>query len=163
MTPVLDAAFNIAVELEQAGDVEAAVSSYQALMAHDVRAAINLGVVHYNRKEFGLAADALRHAVKVDPKYAMAWFNLGNTYQELMRTAEAVKAYETAVKLSPRYADAHFNLALLLDTQRQPRKAVAHWRAYVKLEPIGQWADRARRAIKKTLGVEKMQIVWRRP
>lgn len=159
----LDAAFNVAVELEQNGDQEAAVSSYQALMAKDVRAAINLGVIHFNRREFGLSADALRHAVKLSPDYALAWFNLGNALTELFRTAEAIAAYERALKLSPQYADAHFNLALLLDLQRQPRKAVGHWRAYVRLDPVGNSARRAQRAIKKTISADKLKIVWRRP
>lgn len=154
----LDAAFELAAGLEQCGDLEAALVSYQALMARDVRAAINVGVIHYNRREWGLAADALRQAVKIAPDYALAWFNLGNVLQELMRTKEAIAAYETAVHLSPRYADAHFNLALLLT----PRKAIKHWRAYTKIEPTGQWADRARRAIKKTLSCDKLQLVWRK-
>lgn len=158
----LDAAFNVAVELEQNGDQEAAVSSYQALMAKDVRAAINLGVIHYNRKEYGLAADALRHAVKLAPDYALAWFNLANALSELFRTTEALAAYKSAVKLAPGYADAHYNLALLLDTMKHPRRAIKHWRCYVKLDPAGEWSDRGRRAIKKTLSTEKLKIVWRR-
>lgn len=156
-------AFDIAVGLEERGDLEAAVICYQTLMSDDVRAAVNLGVIHYNRKEFGLAADALRHAVKIDPKYSLAWFNLANSYQELFRTTEAQEAYETAIKISPRYADAHYNLALLLETQRQPRKAVKHWRAYLKLDPVGKFADHGRRAIRKTIKTDKLQIVWRRP
>lgn len=147
----------LAMELEQSGDVEAAVVSYQALSVSDERAAVNLGVIHYNRKHWGLAADAFRHAVKLAPDYAMAWFNLGGALAELVRTAEAITAYETALRLCPRYADAHFNLALLLE----PRKAIKHWRAYVKLDPTGQWADRARRAIKKTLSCDALKIVWR--
>lgn len=157
-----DAAFNIAVELEQNGDQEAAVSSYQALMAKDARAAVNLGVIHHNRREYGLAADAYRAALKIDPNYAQAWFNLGNVMDCMRRATEAIAAYEKAIKLAPGYADAHYNLALLLDTQRQPRKAIKHWRAYVKLDPAGEWTDRGRRAIKKTLSVEKLAIVWRR-
>lgn len=163
MSQTLDAAFNIAVELEAAGDQEAAVSSYQALMSKDARAAVNLGVIHHNRREYGLAADMARAAVRIEPNYAQAWFNLGNALEELRRPTEAVAAHEKCIKLAPAYADAHFNLALLLDTMGQPRRAIRHWRAYVKLDPVGKWTDRGRRAIKKTLKVEKLQIVWRRP
>lgn len=154
----LDAAFEIAMELEQSGDLEAALVSYQTLMAKDARAANNVGVIHYNRQQWGLAADAYRQAVKLDPKFAMAWCNLGSTLTELFSTVEAVNAYETALRLSPRYADAHYNLALLLETKREPRRAIKHWRTYIKLDPTGKSADRARRAIKMTLKTDKLKL-----
>lgn len=154
----MNTAFDVAMGLEQSGDVENAVICYQTLMADDARAAVNLGVIHHKAKSYGLAADAFRHAVKLAPDYALAWFNLGNALDELMRSAESRQAYETAIKLSPRYADAHFNLAVLLETCGNPRRAVKHWRAYVKLDPIGQWADRARRSVKRTVRMDKLKL-----
>lgn len=151
-------AFDVAMGLEQSGDVENAVICYQTLMADDARAAVNLGVIHHKAKSYGLAADALRHAVKLDPNFALAWYNLGCTLDALMRTAEAIQAQERAVKLNPRYADAHYNLAVLLETSGLPRRAVKHWRAYVKLDPIGKAAERARRSMKRTVRMDKLKL-----
>lgn len=154
--------FALAVELEDKGDLESAAMCYQTLMVDDARAAVNLGSIHFRAKQYGLAADAFRQAVKVAPDMAIAWYNLGSTLKELFRTNDAIAALEMAVKLAPKYADAHFNLALLLDTSKQPRRAVKHWRAYVKLDPLDAAAARARRAIKITIGTDKLKIVYRR-
>lgn len=154
--------FALAVELEDRGDVESAAICYQTLSAADARAAVNLGSLHFRAKQYGLAADAFRQAVKVAPDFALAWYNLGNALSELFRTTDAIEAYQRAIKLAPTYSYAHHNLALLLDTKGLPRRAVRHWREYVKLEPTGKSSDRARRAIQKTLKADKLSIVWRR-
>lgn len=156
-------AYDVAVELEERGDLESAIICYQTLAADDARAGVMLGNIHGRAGHWGLAADAYRQATKTAPDYALAWYNLGKAFDELMRSAEAQKAYETCLALDPNNSYAHFNLARLMENRRQPRKALKHWRKYVQLEPVSKDRERAVRAIKKTISVEKLQIVWRRP
>ena len=62
-----------------------------------------------------------RHAIEVDPRYALAYFDLGNVLDETGRVAEAIQTYGTALQLAPTYADAHYNLALAYEKdQRAP-------------------------------------------
>ena len=76
--------------------------------------------------------------IEADPRYALAYFDLGNVLDETGRVQEAIQTYKTALQLAPTYADAHYNLALAYEKIREPRKALKHWQAYVKLDTSGR-------------------------
>jgi tetratricopeptide (TPR) repeat protein len=124
-------------------------------------AAINLGTIQYNGRDYEGAEALYRRATEADPEYALAFFDLGNVLDELQRLPEAVAAYERALKLVPQYADAHYNLALAYERMKEPRKALRHWTAYAKLDPTGPWASHARSQTKKILSAEPLAIVCR--
>jgi tetratricopeptide (TPR) repeat protein len=155
-----------AVKLEEdAATVPNAVEVYNAILA--IRAdhapsLINLGTIHYNRREFEQAEKMYRKATVSDPEYALAFFDLGNVLDEMQRLPEAIVAYQRAVALVPQYADAHYNLALAYERQGQRRRALRHWLTYVRLDPVGPWAAHAREQARKILSVEKLSIVSRR-
>jgi tetratricopeptide (TPR) repeat protein len=124
-------------------------------------AAINLGTIHYNQRDFAGAEGLYRRATESDPDYALAFFDLGNVLDELQRLDEAIVAYERALKLVPQYADAHYNLALAFERRGEPRRALRHWSAYVQLDPTGPWASHARAQARRILGGERLAIVAR--
>jgi tetratricopeptide (TPR) repeat protein len=124
-------------------------------------AAINLGTIRYNERDFGKAEALYRRATEADPEYALAFFDLGNVLDEQQRLPEAVTAYERALKLVPQYADAHYNLALAYEKMQEPRRALQHWTRYVQLDPSGPWASHARAQAKRILGGERLAIVTR--
>ena len=123
---------------------------------------INLGTLYYNRQEFALAETHYRHALEADPRYALAYFDLGNVLDETGRVDEAIQTYKTALQLAPTYADAHYNLALAYEKTREPRKALKHWQAYVKLDTTGPWAVHARSQIKRILQADGLKLVPKR-
>lgn len=124
-------------------------------------AAINLGTIRYNERDFTEAERLYRRATESDPEYALAFFDLGNVLDELQMLDEAVASYERALRLVPRYADAHYNLALAYERLKEPRRALRHWRAYVELDPTGPWASHAKSQVRKILGSERLAIVCR--
>jgi tetratricopeptide (TPR) repeat protein len=124
-------------------------------------AAINLGTIRYNERNFDEAEALYRRATVADPEYALAFFDLGNVLDEQQRLPEAVTAYERALKLVPQYADAHYNLALAYERLQEPRRALQHWTRYVQLDPSGPWASHARAQAKRILGGERLTIVTR--
>jgi tetratricopeptide (TPR) repeat protein len=154
-----------AVRLEEIpGRLEEAKQVYQTLLEMHpghAAAAINLGTIHYNEKDFAGAERFYRRATESDPDYALAFFDLGNVLDEQQRLDEAIEAYERALKLVPQYADAHYNLALAYERLKEPRKALRHWETYTKLDPTGPWANHARGQAKKILGSERLSIVTR--
>ena len=79
----------------------------------------------------------------------MAWFNLGNVYDELHSWQQALDCYLHSLQLQPGYADAHYNVALLYQGMADTMKALKHWRLYLKLDPSGYWAGIARREVQK--------------
>jgi tetratricopeptide (TPR) repeat protein len=154
-----------AVRLEEnAATLPEAKATYQRILELQpvhAAAAINLGTICYNAREFESAERLYRRATESDPDYALAFFDLGNVLDELHRLNEAVVAYERALKLVPQYADAHYNLALALERQGEPRRALRHWTAYVQLDPAGPWATHARAQARRILGGERLAIVAR--
>jgi tetratricopeptide (TPR) repeat protein len=154
-----------AVQLEEdRATIPQAMELYREILALRPRhaaAAINLGTIHYNLREFCLAEQHYRRATEADPEYALAFFDLGNVLDELKRLSDAVEAYQRAIALVPQYADAHYNLALAYERQGHRRRALRHWLTYVRLDPVGPWANHAKAQAKKILSTERLSIVSR--
>ena len=160
------ALFLEAVRLEEVGKKIEAAELYEDILKLDpghAPAAINLGTIFYNQRQFPASERLYRQATLADPNYALAFFDLGNVLDELQRLSEAIEAYRTAIRLAPGYADAHYNLALAFERQNERRKALRHWVAYLKLDPVGPWANHARGQTRKILDREKLAIVFRSP
>jgi tetratricopeptide (TPR) repeat protein len=154
-----------AVRLEEVpGRLEEAKNVYETILELQpghAAAAINLGTIFYNEKDFAQAERRYRQAAEADPEYALAFFDLGNVLDEQQRMEEAIEAYQRALALVPQYADAHYNLALAYERIQEPRKALQHWMTYTRLDPTGPWASHARSQARKILGSERLAIVTR--
>jgi tetratricopeptide (TPR) repeat protein len=153
------------VRCEEQGKADEAAKLYEEALAlgEHAPAAINLGTILYNKRQFERAEQLYRRATAANPDYALAFFDLGNALDELQRLPEAVEAYKSAIRLSPGYADAHYNLALAYERSNERRRALRHWISYVKLDPVGPWSNHARLQVRKILDREELAIVWRRP
>jgi tetratricopeptide (TPR) repeat protein len=153
-----------AVRMEERGKTQEAIAHYESILALDsthAPACINLGTIQYNQRQFIEAEILYRRATVADPKYALAFFDLGNVLDELQRLPEAIAAYTTAIGLVPHYGDAHYNVALAYERTGDRRAALRHWTTYIKLDPIGPWSNHARIQARKILEREKLAIVHR--
>lgn len=86
----------------------------------------------------GLKVEAARcfyQAVREQPDYSDAHFNLGLAFQELKQLAEACACYEQVVRLRPDHASAWNNLGLAQRQLGQGQKAVESHRRAVQLKP----------------------------
>jgi len=156
--------FVAAVQAEEAGEKQRAISLYEEMLRLDPEYApgyINLGTIHFHLKHFVRAEELYRTATRKDPGYVLAFFDLGNVLDELERPDESIAAYQRAVDLAPRYADAHYNLALAFERKGEKRAALRHWHCYARLDKQGPWAEHARGQIRKLLETEKLAIAWR--
>ena len=88
------------------------LSESGSIPAQPPAAHINLGTLYYNRQDFALAEKHYRAALTADPRYALAYFDLGNVLDETGRVQEGIQTYKMAVQHASTYADAHYNLAL---------------------------------------------------
>jgi tetratricopeptide (TPR) repeat protein len=88
-------------------------------------------------RQFGLAEQAYRQAIKIDPEYAFGWNCLGNLFSDhLGRYEEAEKAYKQAIKIDPEYAYAWHCLGnLLKDHMSRYEEAEQAYRQAIKINP----------------------------
>ena len=157
--------FHRAVRLEEDPEKrDEAVAIYHQVLARDPNhapACINLGTIHYTKRDFATAEAMYRRATIADPEYALAFFDLGNVLDEVQQLPQAIEAYERAVSLVPTYADAHYNLALAYERKGERRRALRHWQTYTRLDPIGPWASHATEQARKILSTERLTLVPR--
>jgi tetratricopeptide (TPR) repeat protein len=158
--PNVQELFQCAVQLEEdPATIPKAADIYREILLlrpDFAAAAINLGTIHYNLRDFVLAENFYRRATEADPEYALAFFDLGNVLDEVKRLPDAIAAYQRAIALLPQYADAHYNLALAYERQGHRRRLT-----YVRLDPVGPWASHAKTQAKKILSTERLSIVSR--
>jgi TPR repeat protein len=105
----------------------------------------NLGNIHFRRHDVGEAEALFRKALRLDPHQPEAQYNLAYVTLERGDAAASIPMFLGALAADPKFADAHFNLAMALEQVGRADEAVPHWRRYIELEPIGNWAEIARR------------------
>lgn len=72
-----------------------------------------LGLYHFLRKEFALAAQAFEAALVSQPTHVASWIMLGQCLQVLGRNDESQNAFAKAAEVNPHDGAAHQGLALL--------------------------------------------------
>lgn len=141
---------------EESGQLAEAAEAFRQVLflrGPDADACFNLANVLYALGKKDQAAERYRQAVELDHDFAAAWNNLGNVLGDQGEREQAIDAYRRALALDATYADAHYNLADTLTDMGRRHEARPHWQAYLNTEPLGQWADYARRQFAELLEV----------
>jgi tetratricopeptide (TPR) repeat protein len=76
----------------------------------------------------------LKRAVKLDPNFAEAHYELALLYEDQQQEVSAMREFETAVKLRPDFAKAHYRLARLYRKQGKSELAEKEYRAFEALK-----------------------------
>ncbi len=74
-------------------------------------------------------------AIKLDPGYIAAHYNLGNALQKIAKYSEAIASYNQAIQLKPDYIEAHNNLGNALNELGNFKEAIVCFTQAIKLEP----------------------------
>jgi len=83
-------------------------------------------------------AGLVKHAqswTEVEPKSAVAWFNLGCAYIIENKASEAISAYRHAIEIDPEYASAWGNLASTYRMLDQTDKAIEAFQQVIRIKP----------------------------
>lgn len=77
-----------------------------------------------------------QEALRLNPNYVEAHYNLGRALAMLDRTPEAIAQYEEALRLNPGYVNAHYNLGLTLEKMPgRMNEAIAQYEETLRLKP----------------------------
>ncbi len=127
-----------AADLHRRGRLQEAEDAYAALVRtnpNDPDALHLLGVVAYQRGDFGRAIELIRKALKRGGHGAHFHVNLGAAYRSSGQLGKATEQYRAAIRLDPRSADAHNNLGNVLQLTGDTDAAVAHLRRALEFTP----------------------------
>ncbi|HEY9583851.1 MAG TPA: tetratricopeptide repeat protein, partial [Candidatus Paceibacterota bacterium] len=80
-----------------------------------------LGLLHYNDKNYTKAVDVLNQAIRLDNSYANARYFLGLSYARLGKTADAIIQFENLAETNPDNAE----VALILSNLKSGKSAFA--------------------------------------
>lgn len=86
----------------------------------------------------GKLNEALMHykeAIRIQPTFADAYSNMGNTLKEMQDVAGALQCYTRAIQINPAFADAHSNLASIHKDSGNIPDAIQSYRTALKLKP----------------------------
>ncbi len=137
----------LAGQLEDEGQLEAAAEMYRAAMAAGGPTAeicFLLAELLYQLVELPAARERYYMAIELDEDYVEARANLGCVLAELGETELAISAFAGALVYHDAYPDAHYHLGRLLDEAGRAAEATEHWEAFLRLAPTSPWADEAR-------------------
>jgi len=93
---------------------------------------------------FGNVGKAMNHylaAVKADPKYDRAYFELGSIYLRQQRLPEAREAFENVTRFNPDDYEAEGSLGIIFLRQRELDQAETHFRAALRINPDDKLAS----------------------
>ena len=100
----------------------------------DALQAYNQAVGAFQRSDVQGAIGFLKHAVELDPKFALAWVTLAQAYAAAGQSQEAHRSYQSALKAEPGQPLLYQGLEFLLGTYK-PVEAISVWQDVVKTNP----------------------------
>src|SRR5262249_55078260 len=87
------------------------------------------------KKDYDAAIAEYKEAIRLDPNYAAAHYNLGNALYAQNKRDEAIAAYRKAIELDPKSAPAHNKLGCALHAKRDLDGADSAYKKALDLDP----------------------------
>lgn len=164
-------AFNLALQLHQAGEVDRAIVAYRKALSINPNVALlqnNFGVALY---DIGKKEEALVHqrkAIAIDPNLGIAYNNLGVTLNALEQHEEAIKVFSKAIEIEPDNTKAINNLGDSLVKLSRFDEGVEYLRKALAIDPnyfeaysnlgVGLWGqghlDEAIASLRKAIALQ---------
>ena len=119
--------------LSRASSLVVSATTLQA--PSNARKAYERGLEAMRAEKWDAAAAEFGKAVKVYPKFAVAWYQLGLARQSRNNAAGAVEAWKEAQKSDPRYVKPYENLTLAADRRGDWAESEKYSHLWIQLDP----------------------------
>jgi predicted TPR repeat methyltransferase len=129
---------NLAILLQESGDLDGAVAMYRRAIELDpghANAFGNLGVLLRATGKPDEAEASYRRAIELNPAHADAWTNLGILLNAQKRAEESVACFCRAITLRPKHPEARRLLALAHCTLGEVDEAIRIFREWLEEKP----------------------------
>ncbi|GMH53117.1 hypothetical protein TrLO_g6632 [Triparma laevis f. longispina] len=120
------------------GDYKDALSMCEAVYVADAYRVDNLlllGALHFQLRNLSESIFYNQQCIRVDPNFAEAYSNLGNSLKELGDINGAIQFYLKAIKIKPRFPDAYNNLASSQMQLGNTEEAISTFQMALTLNP----------------------------
>jgi predicted TPR repeat methyltransferase len=137
-TDISDSAMQAALQLHQAGKLEAAENLYRDILSRDPNHADALrllGMIALQQGRAGDATELIQRSLSIDPNKPESHHNLGDALRSAGKLDAAVDAYARAAQLRPDWAEAHGALGNALLDQQKPALAAEAYSQAIRLKP----------------------------
>jgi tetratricopeptide (TPR) repeat protein len=144
-----------AMEMHQAGKIDAALASFGKIAAREPTNAPALhwiGYIHNQRGEYDRAVEVLKRAIVERPGVPSFHLTLAESLRNLGQLKRAIGCCRTALLLNPDYPEALCTLGLAIQASGRPGDAVEHFRRALDLRPNFGQAHRDLAMVLRELG-----------
>lgn len=102
-----------------------------------------LALIDKHNGDYAAAASLFEETVKLQPDNTMAWYQLGQTYDQLSQREKALDAWRKALEVDPKFSQALISLARALHStdQQESDRLMARYVAVQKERSITDRAD----------------------
>ncbi|MEZ4938115.1 MAG: tetratricopeptide repeat protein [Crocinitomicaceae bacterium] len=102
-----------------------------------------LGMLYQNQDKLDSAMAQYRTIVKIDPNYAIAWFNQGWVYMNRSDEIDsAIFYFEHAIEADSLYADAYNNLGYCYEKKKDLNQAKSYYLKAIEVDPMHEKAKK---------------------
>ena len=102
----------------------------KSVVLYNIAGAANVGL-----QRFDAAIDSYQQALKVNPNYADAYYNMGIALDSKGDPDAAIKSYKKAISLKPDYADAYANIGFALNNKGDLDGAITSYQKVLTIDP----------------------------
>jgi predicted TPR repeat methyltransferase len=134
----VDEAFQFAVHLHQANQLESAEMIYRQMLEilpDDPDLLHFFGMLRSQRGFSEEGVESIKRSLAIAPGYVDAENSLGNIYLQDGRADLAERCYRRVIELNPNHAAAHANLGIALKEQKRAEEAEAFLLKAIEYEP----------------------------
>lgn len=93
------------------------------------------GIIEGKSGQQQKAAEFFGEAIRIDPKFVLAYYNRGLALQQLGEEEQAIKDYTEAIRLEPFFADAFASRGTAHENLRQYDRAIKDYTEAIRLAP----------------------------
>ena len=135
---IVDEIFNSATQNHKKNDFKNAAHLYNQVLIKDPNhfgSIFHLGSIYLLKKILIKAKQLFEKAVKIQPDYAEAHHNLGQSYKELGDVDKAIKCFQRAIKIQPKILASHNNLGIIQKELGKNDEAIECFQNAIEIQP----------------------------
>lgn len=126
-----------AVQTERQGDFAGAIALHKKILqlqSKNVYSMNSIAGLYGLMGEYDNEVVWAQKALSINPKYDLAYINMGNGMLGRGQVVEAKAAYEQGLKINPKSAAADYSLGVFYDSQRNLNLAIQYYQKALKLD-----------------------------